>query len=87
MNGDPVANGKDVRQLITSAVETALAEAEEFSTKWVFAAEAIGADSDRGLWFVVSQDAKPWDTMGMMEYALAVERAAIIVRRAKDDDG
>lgn len=57
----------------------------EMVTRWVLAAETIGADGDRALWLLAPDDAKSWDTLGLAEYALAVERGRVTADAITDD--
>ena len=69
---DPAAIRADLGQ----AIADVLAKHEGgFVTKWVALIETVGPDGDRGLWVTAANDAMPWDTIGMLQYALNVETA------------
>jgi hypothetical protein len=55
-------------------------------TRFVMVAEVIDTDGDRALWVQTDDDAKPWDTFGLMQYALAVEQAGITIQRMDEED-
>lgn len=57
----------------------------EMVTRWVLAAETIGTDGERALWLLAPEDAKAWDTLGLAEYALAVERGRVTADTITDD--
>lgn len=51
--------------------------------RWVAAIEVIdGQGGERGVWLLTPDGATPWDTLGLLGYALERERAAII----RDED-
>lgn len=57
-----------------------------FVTRWVVVAEVIDAEGDRAVWMDVSDDAKAWDSLGLLEYALQRERSTLIVDKMREDD-
>lgn len=47
--------------------------------KWAAAVEVItGEEAVRGVWLLTPEGATPWDTLGLLGYALERERAAIL---------
>lgn len=58
----------------------------EFPTRWVLLAEGVGVEDNlRGLWVATSEDAKPWDTLGMLMHATHMEQARTVwVERPED---
>lgn len=52
-------------------------------TRWVLVAESVGPEGDRGLWCQRSKDMHPWEFLGMLDFALEVERASFSL---EDDD-
>lgn len=56
--------------------------------KWVALVETIGGDGGTGLWTLRSDGLKAWDTVGMLGYALELQRAKTTADaiRAGDDD-
>ncbi len=44
-------------------------------SRFVLVAEVIEANGDRATWTMVDEDAKPWDTLGLLEHARCVEAA------------
>lgn len=51
--------------------------------RWVAVIEVIdGSSGDRGVWLLTPVGATPWDTLGLLGYALERERAGIL----KDED-
>lgn len=57
-----------------------------FVTRWVIVAEVIDTEGERAVWMDTSDDATPWDTLGLLEYALQRERSAQVVDRMREDD-
>ena len=47
-----------------------------FVTKYVIIAEVIDTHGDRAIWLDSSDDATPWDTYGLLTFALNQEQAA-----------
>lgn len=66
-----------VLESLRAGIEDAFARHGELPTKWVLVAEALGSDGERGLWLSASKDAKPWETLGMMAYAVELERKKV----------
>jgi len=72
----------EVLAALRRAVAEAFAPFGELPTRWVLLAESLGLDGERGLWSACSEEAKPWDTLGLLHFAAAREAAKI----ARDDD-
>lgn len=53
-------------------------------TKFVVVAEVIDTDGDQCVWVSTHEDARPWDVLGLLGYATALENAAI--QRDRDED-
>lgn len=51
-------------------------------TKFVVIAEVIDTDGEQCVWMETNHDANPWDTLGLLAYAKAIETEAM--RRAED---
>lgn len=45
-------------------------------TRWVVLAEIVDAEGERGLWTLSAPDQRAWDTLGLLDYARALEHAA-----------
>jgi hypothetical protein len=69
---------------ITEAIHTALRP--DMVTGYVLIASVIQEDGQQGLQIFVDDDARSWDTLGRLEYARAIEHAAINAGYAEDDD-
>jgi hypothetical protein len=46
-------------------------------TKWAAVIEVILPDGTPDLWMMTSTGTKAWDTMGMLDYMMAQERAKV----------
>jgi hypothetical protein len=79
-------------ELLRADVGAALAEVlsrheRSMLTRWVVVAETVEAeDGTRGLWCLAPDDAKKWDTLGLLHHALDVERANTIADRIAEGD-
>lgn len=79
-------NDDKIQQVVGNAISDALNNVEvAVVTKWVLLAESVNGDGERGLWLVAPEDAKAWDTIGMLTYALHLEQARTIQRESDDD--
>jgi hypothetical protein len=46
--------------------------------KWVAVVEVLtGDEGERGLWLLTPKGATAWDTLGMLGFAIEIERASI----------
>lgn len=67
---------------VNEALSTALAKHEtSITTRWVTLVETIDDDGGRGLWTLADNDAKPWDVLGLLEYALTKQHAQVMADR------
>lgn len=72
---------------LSTAAQAGLAAALPTDTmlvKFVAIMEVIESDGRRALWTTVSPDCKAWESMGMLQWALACENAAAV---DSEDDG
>jgi hypothetical protein len=61
---------------LADAIAAVLANHEtSMVTKWVALIEVIDSDCERGLWTATSSDAKAWDTIGLLQHAVDIQRA------------
>lgn len=58
-----------IRDSLDRAIAAAFAAAGGFVVRWLVIAEAVEADGARKLWLPESADLKPWDGLGMIEFA------------------
>ena len=76
-----------IRDELREAVVAVLGRHGEFATKLVLIVETVGgADSARGLWRMAAEGQKAWDTLGLLDYCVTEERAAITARALRGDD-
>jgi hypothetical protein len=72
---DGHADPEAVIAALREGIEGGLGRHDEVPTKWVLISETVGIDGERGLWLATSEGAKPWDIMGLLQWALAQEQA------------
>lgn len=71
-------NGYAIRDELNSVISAVLAKHETSMVgNWIALVETIDENGERGLWSFASDGAKPWDTVGMMSYAMLREQAGI----------
>lgn len=68
--------GDEIQRRLEAAIPEAFTAEGGFVTKWIVIAETIRSDSKRGLWTQTSPDMKPWDSVGMLRFAIGVEETA-----------
>ncbi len=70
-----------MRDTIGDALAQAVAGEAEMVTRWVALIEVMDAEGDRAAYVMAPQGAKPWDTLGLLTFAIQTEQAASL-----DDD-
>jgi hypothetical protein len=73
-----------VRNAIQSAIDSALQAYGGFPLNWSVILEGVEKDGTKSVWLLANDAAKSWDTLGLLNYALALEQAAINVHVMKD---
>lgn len=69
----------EIRRRIEAALGQIIGEVEGgFVSRWSVVIESAEANGERGVWIMAPADAKSWDTLGMLNYAVAVEQARIV---------
>ena len=76
----------DIRERVASAISEAMQSVDEMVNKWVACVETIDSDGRRALWALTDPDAKPWDTLGMLTFAVQREQAASLCDATDEDD-
>jgi hypothetical protein len=74
-------DGETIRTEVGAAIEEVLRRHGEFTTKWLVVVESVGPDNLPGLWLATTKGAKPWDTLGMLDFACELERSEITHRQ------
>lgn len=70
--------GRQLERVIGEAIYNAVGQHEKaMVTKWVALVESIDTDGARGVWTMTSDDVKSWDTLGLLQYGLALQNAQI----------
>jgi hypothetical protein len=78
--------GPDLQDALGDALSDTFRRVEAgMLTRWVVLAESIDEDGQRGLWLITQEDARAWDTIGMLTYALHLEQARTVAREPKDE--
>lgn len=65
-----------IREVIAKHPENS--EAPEMVTKWVTLIEVVDTNGNRGLWTATGDDVKAWDTLGLLQYGVELQRANIM---------
>ncbi len=76
----------DLEALVRNALGQAFGANGDMLTHWVLLDEIIDEDGERAVWNVASEDARAWDTLGLLTYAVQIEQAGIVGDRLADDD-
>jgi hypothetical protein len=75
--------GPSLEQAIGEAISEAVGSQEGgFVTKWVTVMETVGPEGQRGIWTFTSEDMTAYDSLGLLQYAVFREQAAIV----RDDE-
>jgi hypothetical protein len=75
----------DVRRKIADALSQVMGSVGEMVTRWVALVEVIDEDGVRALWALAPDDAKAWDTLGMLDYPRAVEYGSVTAEAVRGD--
>lgn len=73
-----MSQGEEVRQKMGEAISQALYDQDQMVTRWVAVVEFVDADGVRMLWSLAPKDAKPWDSIGLLGFAVQLEQARTI---------
>ena len=74
-----MTDDKDTARAVVGAVRDALvAEVGEVATRVVVLAETIDADGLLALWSATDDDSKPWQTLGLLMWAVQREQAQMV---------
>jgi hypothetical protein len=75
-----------IERQVSDAINAAIAEHERgMVTRWISLIEIIDGDGDRALLTTGSEDLRAWDTLGILEFALALERASIVADKVREE--
>jgi hypothetical protein len=79
--------GEAIERDISDAITTAVAEHEHgMVTRWVGIDEIIDDEGERAVLTLASEDVRAWDTIGLLDFALTMERAALTAAKIRDED-
>jgi hypothetical protein len=80
-----MTDAASLEQAVGEAIAAAVGSHESgFVTKWVAILETVGPDGDRGVWTCTSEDMRAYDSLGLLQYAVLKEEAALL--RGDEDD-
>ncbi len=68
----------DPTEEIVAAVRSSLGSKGEMATRIVVLAETMDGDGQVALWSATDPDAKPWQVLGLLMWAVQREQAGII---------
>lgn len=71
----------DLEDRVRDALANAFGEGGDMLTRWVLCAEIIDENGERFVWNVTSEDARAWDTLGLLGHAVQIEQAGIVADR------
>lgn len=71
-----MADFDQIRDSVGNALAQAVAGEAEMVTKWVALVEVMDAQGERSAYVMAPDGAKPWDTLGLLTFAIQVEQAA-----------
>jgi hypothetical protein len=69
---DKVDTVTPMEESIDAAISDSVSD--EVVTRWVCLVESLDADGTRGLWTATSDGVMAWDTVGMLDHALDLQR-------------
>lgn len=74
-----MSDNKDTARMVVEAVRGALGSAAgEMATRVVVLAETMDADGVVALWSATDDDSKPWQTLGLLMWAVQREQAELV---------
>lgn len=73
----------ELEQRVRDTLGTAFGD--EMLVRWVLLAEVIDTDGERAVWNMTSEDARAWDTLGLLTYATQIEQAGIVADHRDDE--
>ena len=78
-------DGELIEREIEQAISTVLATHEgSFMLNWVAIIETADPDGSRGMWCFTNEQAKAWNTTGLLTHALHLQQAQLM--RDEDDE-
>jgi len=70
--------GKKIQDELDRVISGTVSKIEgSIVNKWIAIVEILDQDGDIALWTFVSDSTKAWDTMGMLEYGLLIQKVAL----------
>lgn len=83
----PPMDSERIRQVTQDALADMIAKLDPGAmlTRYIVLAEVVDAEGRRALWSGSAPDQKTWDTMGLLDYARAVEYAATAKDEAEEE--
>jgi hypothetical protein len=73
-----VSDVEHIRDAVGGAISQAVAGEAEMVTRWVVLAEVLSSDGERACYCLTPEDARAWDTLGLLTYGVQIEQAGII---------
>lgn len=62
---------------VIDSIRSVLGRHGEMVTRVVAVIETINAEGERAVWTAVPDDSKAWDNIGLLDYALTLERVGL----------
>lgn len=81
---DGVSRGEAIPEALNEAIRDVIARHENgFVTKWIVLVETVDETGERGLWPCAGKDTKPWEVLGMLQYALHLQMAQTLREKSE----
>ena len=79
--------GEILEQAFGAAIDAAVGEHERgLVVKWVALVETISPEGEQGVWTMSSPGATPWDSMGLLQYGMAIEKRGLLFADDEEED-
>lgn len=79
-----MADMAQIQGELHTAISDVLTKHGLYLNRWLLVTEVVEADGDRSLNSFASPDLRAWDSLGMLEFALAQERGALFAEAADE---
>lgn len=73
--------GVELQEQINRAIDDIM---PGFAIKYLVIVDASNSDGEREFWTFCSDDARSWDILGLLQYALQLQQAHIVKKMAEE---
>lgn len=53
-------------------------------TRWIVLAEGVDVNGERAVWAYSAEDSKSWDSLGLLQYGIQREQAALTANEVRN---